>query len=136
MTDMIPDGASIETVRSIMEEDVFAARTVGCEIVEAEPGRGLCSLAVQKCHRNAMGNIMGGAIFTLADYALSIAANYGSEPTMSISCSIDFLSVSHGNTLFAEATLDKVGHTVVFGKVIVTDDTGKLIARMVATCYK
>ena len=136
MTAMIPEGAPVETVRSIMEKDVFAARTVGCQIVEAAPGHGLCSMEVGPQHRNAMGNIMGGAIFTLADYALSIAANYGSEPTMSISCSIDFLSVSHGNVLYAEAALDKVGRTVVFGSVDITDDAGKLVARMIATCYK
>ena len=136
MATMIPAGASIETVRSVMEKDVFAARVTGCEILEASAGSGRCSMKVEPHHRNAMGNIMGGAIFTLADYALSVASNYGSEPTMSVSCTMEFLSVSHGGTLFADAQLDKSGRTTVFGTVRVTDDASKLVALMVATCHK
>lgn len=136
MHTMIPAGASIDTVRSVMEKDVFAAQVAGCRILEASSGFGRCSMRVEQHHRNAMGNIMGGAIFTLADYALSIASNYGSEPTMSVSCSIEFISVSHGSELFASAELDKSGRSTVFGTVRVTDDTGKLIALMMATCHK
>ncbi len=133
---MIPSDADVAQIRSVMENDVFAAQTVGCAIVDGGPGFSLCSLEVRDSHRNAMGNIMGGAIFTLADYALSVAANYGNPPTMSISCSIDFMSVSRGSTLYARAELDKDGRTLSFGRVAITDDTGRLVARMTATCHK
>ena len=43
-------------------------------------GHSVCEMPIEDIHRNAMGNIMGGAIFTLADFALAIAGNVSQPP--------------------------------------------------------
>ena len=87
-------------------------------------------------HRNAMGNVMGGAIFTLADFALAIACNIGEEPTVSVDSSISFLRSTKGAKLTATAVCDKPGRHLGFYTILVEDDLGKAIAKMTATCYR
>ena len=48
-----------------------------------------------------MGNVMGGAIFTLADFALAIACNIGEDPTVAVNNTIEYLNSTKGSTLIA-----------------------------------
>ena len=85
---------------------------------------------------SAMGNVMGGAIFTLADFALAICCNIGEEPTVSVDSSISFFRSTQGAALTATAVCDKPGRHLGFYTVTVEDDLGKQIAKMTATCYR
>ena len=87
-------------------------------------------------HRNAMGNVMGGAIFTLADFALAISCNIGEEPTVSVDSNISFLRATKGAKLTATSVCDKPGRHLGFYTVTVKDDLDKDVARMTATCYR
>ena len=93
-------------------------------------------LELADVHRNAMGNVMGGAIFTLADFALAICCNIGEEPTVSVDSSISFFRSTQGAALTATAVCDKPGRHLGFYTVTVEDDLGKQIAKMTATCYR
>ena len=79
---------------------------------------------------------MGGAIFTLADFALAICCNIGEEPTVSVDSSISFFRSTQGAALTATAVCDKPGRHLGFYTVTVEDDLGKQIAKMTATCYR
>ena len=59
---------AMEELNERFRADRFAAQA-GVEIREAEPGRALCAMPLRPCHMNANGAPMGGAIFTLADFA-------------------------------------------------------------------
>ena len=79
---------------------------------------------------------MGGAVFTLADFALAIASNVGAPPSVSVSSAIDYMSASRGTRLIATCNADKSGRRLGFYTTDVTDDTGRRIARVTTTVYR
>ena len=125
-----------EDIQRFFADDLFATEACGCRITEASVGHAVTELDIAPHHRNAMGGVMGGAIFTLADYALAVACNVGNPPTVSVSNTIEFLSGARGNTLIARCDADKSGRSLGFYTVDVTDELGTKIARMTATCFR
>ena len=126
----------IDEVRSFFAHDLFAYEACGCRIVEASPGHAVTEFDIEPVHRNAMGGVMGGALFTLADYALAAACNMGENPTVSVSNTIEFLSGAKGSRLIATCDADKSGRSLGFYTVDVTDELGTKVARMTATCFR
>ena len=66
---------SLEELRERFREDRYATQLTGADILEAEPGRALVGLRLRPDHLNANQKVMGGAVFTLADFAFAVAAN-------------------------------------------------------------
>lgn len=133
---MLDENCSIEEVRSLFANDRFATEMCGCRVVEAERGRAVCTFDIAPTHLNATGNVMGGAIFTLADFTLAIACNIGEQPTVSVSNTIEYMSTAKGSALTATCDVDKSGRSLGFYTVEVTDDKGTRIAKMTGTCYR
>lgn len=133
---MLPDNPTLEQIEAVFADDRFATEAAGCRVVAGERGRAVAEMELSDVHCNAMGNVMGGAIFTLADFALAICCNIGEEPTVSVDSSISFFRSTKGTKLTATATCDKPGRHLGFYTVIVEDDLGKQIAKMTATCYR
>lgn len=133
---MLSDDPTLEEIEAVFANDRFATEAAGCRVVSGEHGRAVCSMELADVHRNAMGNVMGGAIFTLADFALAICCNIGEEPTVSVDSSISFFRSTQGAALTATAVCDKPGRHLGFYTVTVEDDLGKRIAKMTATCYR
>ena len=133
---MLSDDPTLEEIDAVFANDRFATEAAGCRVVSGEHGRAVCSMELADVHRNAMGNVMGGAIFTLADFALAICCNIGEEPTVSVDSSISFFRSTQGAALTATAVCDKPGRHLGFYTVTVEDDLGKQIAKMTATCYR
>ena len=119
--------ADLEKIKEIFRNDRFATAT-GIEITEAEKGHAKCRLALEDVHRNANGSVMGGVLFTLADFCCAVASNTDLPRTVSVDANMKFVSSSKGDTLYAECTADKIGRTLSFYKVRITDDTERLIA--------
>ena len=62
----------LEQVQKVFANDRFATEN-GVVIDEVDDGYAKCSLEIQPHHLNAGGTVMGGAIFTLADFAFAVA---------------------------------------------------------------
>ncbi len=122
---------TLEEIRKRFENDRYATKTTGVEIVEAEPGRAVCKLPLRPELLNANNVPMGGAIFTLADFTFAIASNGHSEAiSVSQHVSVTFLAPARGKTLIAEASCIKAGRRTCLYQVTVTDDTGAQVAYM------
>ena len=120
---------TIEELRARFQADRFAVMLTGAEIREAEAGRALCSLVLRPDHLNANGAPMGGAVFTLADFAFAVAANgFAEKITVSQHVSMTFLSPSKGRELLAEARCLKAGRTTCLYQVDVRDELGTYVA--------
>ena len=132
---MIDENLPIEEVRAIFAKDQFATNA-GCIIVEASKHHAVCEMPLSELHKNAQGGIMGGAIFTLADFALAVAVNVGQPDTVAIDNNIRYLSVPKGTKLIATARMDKPGRSLAFVTVTVADDTGRDVAIMTATGFR
>lgn len=135
MTKQLGDYPTLEELNDYFGHDRFAEH-VGCRIVEGSVGHGVVELDIKDHHRNALGNVMGGAIFTLADFALALASNIGENPSVSISSAIDYFSASKGTRLIATCNADKSGRRLGFYTTDVTDDTGRRIARVTTTVFR
>lgn len=110
--------------------DLFATDVTGIEIIDVGELYAKCTLVLQPKHLNAMGAVMGGVIYTLADFAFAVAANYDTLDMVSISGDIKFLSSTNGNVLYAEARCIKKGRRNSFFDIDVTDNNGKLVAKI------
>ena len=133
---MPDENASIEEIRSFFAHDRFATDACGCKILEASRGHAVCTFEIAPHHRNAMGAVMGGAIFTLADFSLAVACNVGETPTVSVSNTIEFMSGARGDVLTATCDLRRGGRTCAFYGIDVTDEQKTVVAHMEATCVR
>ena len=135
MAKRLSDHPTLEELNDFFGHDRFAEHA-GCRIVEGSRDHAVCELDIKDHHRNALGNVMGGAIFTLADFALAIASNTGENPSVSVSSTIEYLSASKGTCLVATCDADKSGRRLGFYTTDITDDTGRRIARVAATVFR
>ena len=133
---MFDNQTPLEEIQAFFAQDKYAYEQTGCRIVLAQQGHSMTEMEIGPQHRNGFEAVMGGAIFTLADYALAVACNIGEEPTVSVSNTIEFLSSTKGTKLTAECFADRSGRNLGFYTVKVRDDLGKDIAVMTATCYR
>ena len=133
---MLDENCPIEEVRELFGNDRFATEACGCRVLEASRGHAVCAFDIAPIHLNAMGNVMGGAIFTLADFALAIACNMGEEPTVAVNNTIEYLNSSKGSALIATCDADKSGRNLGFYTVEVKDDLDTPVAKMTATCFR
>lgn len=124
----------MEEVRRIFEGDRFATEN-GAIIEEIGDHSATCSLVITDLHRNAMGAVMGGTYFMLADFAFAVAANWEKMGCVSLRSDISFLGAAKGKKLTAKAVCVKNGKTTACYRVDVTDDLGNLTATMTATGY-
>ena len=79
---------------------------------------------------------MGGATFTLADFALAVTSNQIHSLSVAQQVSINYLSVPKGERLIARLQCVKSGKTTTVVNVNVSDDTGRQVAQFVGTAFK
>ncbi len=126
----------LQKARDYFKGDVFASTTTGIEIDAAEPGYAKVSLTIEPKHLNALGMVMGGAIFTMADYAFAIASNVGDETVVTINSQISYLGTAKGKRLIAEAKPLKNGRSTCVYTIDVEDDLGTQVASIQVTGFK
>ena len=120
---------SLEEARREFSRDLYATKQSGIVIDRIGENYALCSMELTGDHRNAYGGVMGGAIYTLADFAFAVASNFDKEmATVSLVGQATFMSATRGNTLYAEARLLKDGRSNCFYEVTVSDNLDKVIA--------
>ncbi|NDY55376.1 PaaI family thioesterase [Desulfovibrio sulfodismutans] len=122
-------------MKAFMDRDAFG-RFVGVEAVFIEPGRARMRLDPEDRHRNGLGMVHGGALFTLADMALAAAANSGDHSAVAINAGMTFVKPGRKGPLFAEARELSAGRTIAAYAVDVTDEDGMLLATFTATVYR
>ena len=119
----------LEEAREIFSKDRYAVKMTGAQIEEVGENYARCSMRLTENHRNAYGGVMGGSIYTLADFAFAVASNFEQENlTVSLVGQATFLNMSRGNILYAEARLIKDGRTNCFYEVSIKVELGKDIA--------
>jgi len=126
---------TIDEAREYFSGDKFATDN-GMSIDELDEVHAVCSLTVTERHRNAFGGVMGGAIFTLADFAFASLTNDRERLTVAQQVSINYLSAPKGERLIAKATYRKDGRNSCVVDVDVSDDLGRDVAQFVGVGFK
>ena len=125
----------IEEARAYFACDRFATEN-GMTLDELDESHAVTSLTLGARHRNAYGGVMGGAIFTLADFAFAALTNDREKVTVAQQVSINYLASSKGERLIATARYKKDGRSSCVVDVDVVDDTGREIAQFVGVGFK
>lgn len=123
-----------EEARRYFTGDIFATETTGIRIEEARDTYARCSLQLSEKHENANHQIMGGALFTLADFTFAVAAN--SDPahvTVTLNSQIQYLRPVKGKTLTAETQVIKDGRSTCVLSILITDELGTQVATVTST---
>ncbi len=126
---------SLEEAREYFKRDRFATGN-GMVVDEFDDSHSVCSMDLEENHKNANGGIMGGVIYTLADFAFAVLANNIHNPTVAQQVSMNFLSAPKGKRLIATASCRKNGRTSTIINVDVKDDTGRDVAMFTGTGFK
>ena len=126
---------TVEEAREFFYKDKFAVDT-GITLDELTEDFAVCSLKITDDHRNAYGGVMGGVIFTLADFAFAVLSNQIHQLTVGQQVDIHYLSAPKGEKLIAKATCRKSGRTSSIINVDVSDDEGRDVAQFIGTGFK
>ena len=118
----------LEKAREFFGKDIFASETTGIEIEEVGLHYAKCVLNINDSHKNAYGGVMGGAIFTLADYTFAVSSNFNAPQTVSVSSNISFTGMAKGKKLIAESTLIKDGRSTCLYSIEIKDELGTKVA--------
>lgn len=125
----------LEEAKQIFGNDYYASKLTGIEILAADIGYSKVTLKLRAEHNNALGHVMGGVYFTIADYAFAIASNFKQTPTVTQTSQIVFLSPIKGERIFAEAVCVRSGRSTCFYKIIITDESGAENAYVTTTGF-
>ena len=118
---------TIEEIREFFSHDLYAYDT-GAYIEEVGDRYAKISLTLTERHRNAVGGVMGGVYFAIADFAFAVASNWQSPGTVSLDSDISFIGVPSTDKIYAETELVKDGRSVCTYIVRVNDGAGKPLA--------
>ena len=121
------DNETLERVRETFRSDRFATE-MGAVIDELGDNYSKCSLVLNEHHRNAVGGIMGGVYFTLADFAFAVASNWQQAGVVGLNCDASFIGVPKTERIIAEAKLIKDGRTICCYNVDIRDELGNPVA--------
>ena len=125
---------TLEEVREIFSHDRFATEN-GMGIEEFRDGYARCSLTIADRHKNAMGGLMGGVPFVLADFAFAVANNHEEMRTVSLSSNIAYVGVARGERLIAEAFCVKNGRSTCYYRIEVKDELENRVAEVTITGF-
>lgn len=126
---------TIEEAKEFFKNDKFATNT-GIQIDDLGEDYCQCSLELNDGHKNGLGGVMGGVMFTLADFAFAVLSNQLHFPTVAQQVSVNYLSAPKGEKLIAKAICKKNGRSSSIINVDVVDDEGRDIVQFIGTGFK
>ena len=126
---------SLEEAQAFFSGDRFATES-GMSLDELDESHAVTSVTIGARHRNAIGGVMGGAIFTLADFAFAALTNDRERAVVAQQVSISYLAAPKGERLVATARYRKDGRSSCVVNVDVADETGRDVAQFVGTGFK
>lgn len=129
------DQSISDALKTFFGKDRFA-RYVGIELLDAKDGRARAELRLQGHHRNGIGIIQGGVIFTLADLAFAAAVHSRGRIAVAIHCSISYLKAAKGDLLLAEAEEVSCGPKIAVYTVRIREASGEVISLFEGMAYR
>ena len=119
---------SLTQLQEKFVNDLFVSQGLGAVIDEVSYGYAKCSMEIEPRHCNDLGILMGGAAFTLADFAFAVSANQNGREVVTQASQITFLTPAKGKRLTAVAHQVKDGRKTCFYEITVSDDLDTQVA--------
>ncbi len=129
----MPPGADL--VRELFARDRFAA-LLGTRLVSADPGRVVVDMSVTEEHENFYHMTHGGAMFSLADCAFSLASNAHGDRALAIDTHLALTAPTRsGDTLRAVAEEVTRGRSLATYRVTVSRGDGRICGLFTGTVH-
>lgn len=119
---------TVEQAREYFSDDIYAMSTTGIKIDDVGENYAICSIDVEKRHMAVGDHVMGGAIYTLADFAFAVAVNSGDLITFTTTSSITYLSQPKDMKLIADCRCIRDGRKTCYYETKITDGLGNMVA--------
>lgn len=109
-------------------------KTVGFQLSELDYQYAKAEIVLQDMHRNPIGSVHGGVIFTLADTVGGACCNSMGMACTTLSGNINYLNAAMNcEKIIGEATPIKIGKRIAVVQVCITNEFGKDIAHVTMT---
>lgn len=125
----------LKRVREFFAKDKFAT-DAGAVIEEIGEYYAKCSIELDDRHLNAVGGIMGGVHFVLADFTFAVASNWQKMGSVSLNSDIAYLGTVKGKKMIAEAHCIKEGRSTNFYRIDIGDELGNKVAVVNVTGFR
>ncbi len=110
---------------------------LGLRLLDLAPGWSLMELPFRREITHSGGVVQGGVITTLADSSLAhatmAALDFDTHGTTTIELKINFIRPALGGVFTSEARLIHLGRRTAVGEAEITNDSGKLVAKCLAS---
>jgi acyl-CoA thioesterase len=107
----------------------------GMEVVSVGKGTAVARFEIKAHHKNGLGTVHGGALFTLADLAFAAATNCADDVTVNINSGMSFCKACTDGVLTAEAREVTRSSRLVNYEAKVCNEAGEIIALFQGTGY-
>ncbi len=122
-------------VAALLAADPYAGR-LGIELVSVDDETVTVAMRLTEDHENFLGGTHGGALFSVADCAFSLASNAYEEPAVAVNTHLAITAPSGaGDTLTATAVEVHRGKTLATYRVEVARDDGQACGQFTGTVY-
>lgn len=128
-------GVREEIVQAAFDVDAYAAAQ-GFSLIAVTDESIAVSMVVRDSHLNFHHVLHGGALFSLADCAFSLASNAHGDTAMAIDTHLALTAPTHlGDTLTATAVEVTRGRTLATYRVDVVRDDGRTVGLFTGTVF-
>jgi acyl-CoA thioesterase len=126
----------MEEILKLFDNDRFA-KLLGIKILNIEQGYACCSMLVTNELLNGKDIIQGGALFTLCDFTMAIAANSRGQISYTINSSITYLKGTFaGETLIAKSVELSCGNKIANYRIEVFNTKDEMVTVFNGTCNR
>lgn len=122
---------TLQEAKNFFYNDVYAMQTTGIELLDIGECYSKVTLKLSSKHNNAVGKVMGGVFFTLADFAFAVATNSSEKWTVTTNSQINYLSQVKGDALFAECKKIKEGKNLCTYEILIKDNLDNDVALVI-----
>lgn len=124
-----------DLVRSLLARDRYAGN-LGISLVAVDADTVTVSMPITDEHENFHGGTHGGAIFSVADCAFSLASNAYADPAVAVDTHLAITApTSSGDTLTAVAEEAARGRSLATYRVRVTRGDGRVCGLFTGTVF-
>jgi acyl-CoA thioesterase len=125
----------LEKLETAFKEDPYA-KSIGASLFEVKLGYSKVGMELNDSHLNFNGYVHGGIVFSLLDYAFSIASNSANKASVAVSMGLHFVNAAKpGSKIIAEAKEVSSSRKLGLYEMTVTDEEGTLIAKSDGRVY-
>lgn len=125
-----------EKIAKYLGEEIGFSKDIGMEVLEVGNGHCKGRIPLEKRHLNPLNTVHGGVFFSLADTICGIAAASTGHGGPTVQGEMDYMRAVRGKEIVCSAKVTKTGKTLTWVEGIISDDTGREVARTKFIYYR